>query len=82
MYKAAAATMPEVDADKLGLGRLTVKGGNCYSIQLSDVSKDINQISKAFQQILSQPDIDPNGSCIEVYDHFNSDSVECIVKRT
>lgn len=81
VYKAAAATMPEVDAEELGLGKLTVKGGQYYSIKLSDVSEDIGQISEAFQLILGQPDIDPNGSCIEVYDRYNSDTVECIVRK-
>jgi len=82
VYRAAAATMPEVDADLLGLGKLTVKGGDYYSVKLADISKDISQISKAFDLILSQQDIDPDGMCIEVYDHFNFNKVECIVRKS
>lgn len=81
VYKAAAATMPAVDASALGLGTLMIKGGNYYSIKLKDISEDIGQIGKAFDLILSKPDIDPEGCCIEIYDYFGSDSVECIVRR-
>lgn len=82
VYRAAAATMPEVDAKELGLGTLSIKGGNYYSIKLTDISTNINQISEAFELILSKPDIDPYGRCIEVYDYFGSDRVECIVRKT
>ncbi|MCE7053884.1 hypothetical protein LZF95_04275 [Algoriphagus sp. AGSA1] len=81
VYRAAATTLPEVNAEALGLGRLIIKGGDYYSIKLNDISKDIGLISQAFELILSQDDIDPNGRCIEVYDHFGSDSVECIVRK-
>ncbi|WP_192348717.1 transcriptional regulator [Algoriphagus sp. Y33] len=81
VYRAAAATMPEVDAEALGLGKLNIKGGNYYSVKLTDISKNINLISEAFDLILSKSNIDPNGHCIEVYDHFGSDSVECIVRK-
>lgn len=81
VYRAAAATMPEVNADELGLGELTVKGGNYYSVELADISQDVSQISEAFELILSKPDIDPKGMCIEVYDHFNFNKVECIIIR-
>ena len=82
VYRAAAATLPAIDARENDLGTMTIKGGEYYSIRLDEAGDDPKVITEAFDKILSQPGIDPDGACIEVYDHFGSKGLECIVRKT
>lgn len=82
VYRAAAATLPAIDTHENNLQSLTIKGGEYYSVRLEDVKASPQTLSEAFEKILSQPHIDPEGHCIEVYDHFGSKGVECIVRKS
>jgi DNA gyrase inhibitor GyrI len=82
VYRAAASTLPAIDPQENNLQSLTIKGGDYYSIRLEDARANPRILSEAFKKILSQPGIDPEGRCIEVYDHFNSKGVECIVRKS
>lgn len=78
VYKAAAEEMQQGEAKKLGCEPFTIKNGHYISIVIADFMKDIPSIGRAFQQLLSHPDIDPNGYCVEWY--FNDQDLRCIVR--
>jgi len=40
--------------------------------------KDLQSIGKAFHELISQPEIDPNGYCLEWY--LNQSDVRCMVR--
>lgn len=77
-YAAAAEQLETSEADILGLQEYTVPEGTYYCITLSNLSKDTAAISQAFDEILKQPDIDPNGFCLEWYP--NETDIHCMVR--
>lgn len=77
-YKAAAEVRDEKDAQVTGLPTLVIKKGKYVSITIHDFMQDITAIGSAFQQLLMQPGIDPNGYCVEVY--VNEKDVQCMVR--
>ena len=47
-------------------------------MDIQDYMKDTSAIGDAFQELLANPRIDPNGACIEWY--INNDIVKCMVR--
>jgi len=78
VYKAAAEEMHQGEAKKLGCELFTIKNGHYISIVIADFMKDISSIGRAFQKLLSHPDIDPNGFCVEWY--LNDQDLRCMVR--
>lgn len=78
IYKAAAEELTEQEAEKLGLKTFILKSGNYTSIVIKDYQKEITAIGKAFGILLSDPDIDPQGACVEWY--LNDTDVQCMVR--
>ncbi len=78
VYKAAAEELEEGDLSNFGLESFTILQGVYYDITILDFMKDPSSISKAFEELISQPDIDPNGYCIEWY--LAKNEVKCLVK--
>jgi len=76
IYKAAVEAKPE--DEKLGLETITLKKGNYISTLIHNYMEDIPAIGQAFQQILTDPRIDPNGMCVEWY--LNDKDVQCMVR--
>ncbi len=85
LYMAAA----EIDVNKEtippGCQTYTLKKGNYISIYISDFSKDIPQIGKAFETLLADPGIDEQGCCAECYfpegtNGTNAKDVRCMVR--
>lgn len=66
-YKAAAEEMEAGEAEKLNLKTLTLKKGKYISLTINDFMKDIPAIQKAFNLLLEQPGLDPDGYCVEEY---------------
>lgn len=78
VYRAAAEELYEGEGAKYGCETLVLKSGRYLSITLHDYLSDVQSISKAFQQILSQPGIDPHGYCVECY--TGKQDVRCMVR--
>ncbi len=77
VYKAAAEEMHEGEAEELGLESFTIKKGEFYSVTIHNFMSDLPGIGKTFTELLAQPDIDPNGYCLEWY--LNDKDVRCMV---
>ena len=75
IYKAAAALLPGENSD--GLEVFTIKKGIYLSKYIAGFMKDVSQVRTAFQEILQQPGLDPNGYCLEIYEGDND--VRCMV---
>ncbi|PQJ11690.1 transcriptional regulator [Flavipsychrobacter stenotrophus] len=77
-YKAAVEVRDEAEAQLQGLQTLIIQRGNYVSVTIQNFMQDIGSIGSAFQHLLMQPGIDPNGYCVEVY--LNEKDVQCIVR--
>jgi predicted transcriptional regulator YdeE len=56
----------------------TIKKGEYISIVVNDFAKDLLAVGRAFQTLLQNPEIAPDGECIEWY--IGKDSVRCMVR--
>jgi predicted transcriptional regulator YdeE len=77
IYKAAAEEKNTDEAAQLHCESFTIKKGMYHSIFITNFMQDIPSIGKAFQQLLMQSDIDPDGYCVEMYEGDND--VRCLV---
>jgi hypothetical protein len=78
LYKAAAEEMQPGEAEKLKCDTLTIKKGSYISITIPDFMNDIPAIQRTFNQLLSQPGLDPQGYCVEEY--INEKDMICMVR--
>lgn len=78
VYRAAAEELVAGEGKKLNLETVVLKKGKYRSITLHDYLKNLDGIYLAFQEILEQPDLDPNGYCVEWY--TNNIDVQCMVR--
>lgn len=77
-YRAGAEETTDGETEKLGCDSMVLKSGKYLAVTIRDFMKNIPAIGAAFQQILSQPGIDPNGYCVEWY--LNGEDVQCMVR--
>ena len=77
IYKAAVEEIRTGEGEKLNLETFTIKKGPCISELITDFMKNISQIGKTFEKLLNQPNLDPNGYCLEMY--INETDVRCMV---
>lgn len=76
VYKAAAELL---ESDELpGLEKFTIKGGAYNTYYIKDYRDHVGAIADCFRLLLGQPEIDPDGYCIEWY--IGSDDVKCMVR--
>jgi hypothetical protein len=78
IYKVAAEELQKGDLEKHKLPQFIISKGVYTGIEIKNFMQDIHQIGKAFNKLLSSPDIDPNGYCIEEYKGIND--VFCMVR--
>jgi len=78
IYRAAAEELMPNEAEKLRLETFVLKKGNYTRTLIKNYQKDISEIGKAFGTLLSDPDIDPLGACVEWY--VNNTDVQCMVR--
>lgn len=77
IYK-AAATIEEGDGNALdNLERFTIRNGPYNSFYLSDFRDHPDSIRKAFELLLEQHEVAPDGYCLEWY--INDRDVKCLV---
>jgi predicted transcriptional regulator YdeE len=79
LYKAAAEELEEDEAIKYGYEPFTIKKGNYYCISIKNHMNDSLSIGRAFQKLISLPDIDPEGYCLEWYKNYSDGDVKCMV---
>jgi len=77
IYKAAAELGEGDRFDHSDLERFTIKKGKYLAELITDFMNDVPKIGKTFQKLIRQPDIDPEGYCIEEY--INENDVRCMV---
>lgn len=78
VYKAALEELHKDEAEKFGCESFVIQKGKYIFLDKSDYAKDLPGISDAFQKLISQPNIDPNGYCLEWY--LNQKDMRCLVK--
>ena len=78
VYRAATEEINPGEAEKYNCDTLTLKKGNYLSTTLHDYMNDLAGIAKTFEQILSDPHIDPEGYCVEWY--LSQKDVKCMVR--
>ncbi len=78
VYRAAAEEIHPGEGAAHGCQTMVIRKGRYHSISLKNYAEDITSISRAFDEILALPDIDPNGYCVEWY--TNDKDMQCIVR--
>lgn len=79
VYRAAAEEMEKGEGERLGCETLIVKKGNYISLTVNDFRKDPMVITKAFEQLLAEPNLDPQGYCVEWY-ATDKEAVKCMIR--
>ncbi|QIL38709.1 transcriptional regulator [Pedobacter sp. HDW13] len=77
IYKAAVTEMAEEAGKNPDLEYFTIKKGDYISELIPDFMEDVSQVGKTFEKLLNEPNIDPNGYCLEMY--LNETDVRCMV---
>lgn len=78
VYRAATEEIQEGEAEKYNCESLIIKKGNYISKVISNYRENFQNIGVAFHQLLANPDIDPQGYCVEWY--LNENDVNCMVR--
>jgi hypothetical protein len=76
-YLAAATELSPGEAETLEVDRFTIQKGTYLGLTIQDFMKDLGEIGRVFQQLLQNPDLDPEGYCLEIY---TGKDVQCLVK--
>lgn len=79
VYRAAAEEMSEGEAEKLNCETLVIPKGKYVALTVNDFRKDFMSIDRAFKQLLDQPNLDPEGYCIEWY-ASDKEAVTCMIR--
>ena len=77
-YKAAAEKLETDEREGISFPTMILPKGKYRSITIEDYMKDIEGIGKAFTELTSGRDIDPEGYCVEWY--YNEDDVKCMIR--
>ena len=78
VYKAAAEETETGEAEKLGLETFTIKSGQYVQETVENFMQNIPKVSETFRRLLAQPDVAPDGYCLEWY--LNYKDMKCMVK--
>ena len=79
IYRAAAEELSPGEAEKLNCPTLIIKKGEYCCITVNDFRKDIMSIDRAFKQLLNEPNLDPQGYCVEWY-ATDGEAVKCMIR--
>jgi len=78
IYKAGTSQLPTDDIGKEGTETVILRKGKYVSTVVHDFMKDIKGIGSAFTQLLEQPNLDPEGYCVESY--LDDKDVQCMIR--
>ena len=76
-YQAAAEVLNPEEAKLSGTEPFIIRKGKYKLILIQDYMKNTQLIGQAFNELLSLPDLDPNGYCLEWY--LSNTDVRCMV---
>lgn len=79
IYKAAAAELHEGELSQHNLETKLIESGNYLYIDIPDFMKNTQAIGIAFDELIHNDDIAPDGFCIEWYKQ--DDLCRCMVRR-
>lgn len=79
VYKAAVEVKTPDEAKKFKLDTMVISKGNYIAETIHNFRDDILLIGKTFGKLLEQPNIDPQGYCVEWY-LPNDKDVICMVR--
>jgi len=79
VYRAAAEEMYDGEAEKLNCKTLIIPKGEYVAMTVSDFRKDVMSIDRAFQKLLKEPNLDPQGYCVEWY-ASDKEEVKCMIR--
>ena len=85
IYKAAVEdqhvprdVLNAIETEKSEFESFLIPKGTYTSIYIADFMNDVQQVGKAFRQLLADPSIDQNGFCLEMY--VGENDVRCMVR--
>jgi hypothetical protein len=78
VYKAGVAAKVPGEGKKYGCATMIIPKGQYLSIGISDFQNHLEDIGCAFKDILAEPQIDPNGYCVEEY--YSDNDMRCMVR--
>lgn len=79
VYRAAAEELDRREAKKLGFDTIVIKEGEYVSLHVKQFRKNPMVIKEAFDQLLTVPNLDPQGYCVEWY-HSEKEEVRCMIR--
>jgi predicted transcriptional regulator YdeE len=79
VYRAAAEELEPGEAEKFNCETLIIKKGKYVSLTVNDFRKDVMSIDRAFKQLLKEPNLDPQGYCVEWY-ATDKEAVKCMIR--
>ncbi len=77
IYKAAADLTDDETPGQYKLETFTIKQGPYNSFYIKDFMEDPGSIRRAFQLLIAQHEVDPDGYCLEWY--IGDNDVKCMV---
>jgi predicted transcriptional regulator YdeE len=77
-YYAAVESFDHIESEKFGLPIITIKSGNYLFEEVLNYMSNIKEIGRIFSEMISNPNIDPKGYCVEVY--ITDKDVQCMVR--
>jgi len=77
IYKAAVEESFPGEGQQNGCETFVIKKGEYWSELLPDWRKDESIVGKTFQMLLSHPNLDKSGYCLEIYP--NEKDIRCLV---
>lgn len=78
VYRAATEETYAGEAEQYHCDTLVLRKGNYISATIHDYMKEPPVIGKTFDQLLADPNIDPQGYCVEWY--LSRKDVRCMVR--
>jgi hypothetical protein len=79
IYKAGVTELEDGELSKYNLASMIIKKGKYYFIDVQHFRKDVLAVSKVFEMLIVQKNIDPQGYCVEWYSN-TSETVKCMVR--
>ena len=79
VYRAGAEELMPNEAAKYNCETLVLKKGQYCCITINHFMKNMPLVGKAFSELITRPDIDPEGYCVEWYLNDN-ETVKCMVR--
>jgi len=78
IYKAGTEVQNDSEATRLKLDTFVVKQGEYIGTRIINYPDHLESIGKTFEKLLTNPRLDPEGCCVEMY--LNEKDVQCMVR--